>query len=231
MKKNVFFCLLTAVMMIAATSMLISCGDAKKSGVKVGAYEQFEQDGLLGLKDSTGHVILSPKFTKIEEVSEYDAIFATSETDGTTIMVGDYSAVSDVVIDSIIHPDVPGFVYIYSGGNGVYLWETGTISAIGPFTDIKVIDDIVFLNVDGKWGATTINHHGLAPRKFDKLFIVKNGPDLAVLTYDKNGYALYDKDGVSDGVRYDTSSKELERELKKLDVTGDIGVIKVNWPL
>lgn len=232
MKKNVFFCLLTAVLMIAATSMLTSCGDAKKSGVKVGAYTLFEQDGLLGLKDSVGQVVLSPKFTKVEEVPEYEAIFATSEPDGTTtILIGGYPAVEDVVIDSIVPTNLPEYVYIHSQKTGVYLWKTGTSSVIGPFTDIKLIDDIVFLNADGLWGAATLQHQGLAPRKFDKLYIVKNSSTLAVVAYDKNGYAMYDKEGVSDGVRYDTSSKELERELKKLDVAGDIGVIKVNWPL
>lgn len=232
MKKNVFFCLLTAVLMIAATGMLSSCDNVKKSGEKVGDCELFEQDGLQGLKDSTGQVVLAPKYAKIEEVAAYKAIFATTEPDGaTTILIGGYPAVEDVVIDSIVPTNLPEYVYIHSQKTGVYLWKTGTSSVIGPFTDIKLIDDIVFLNADGLWGAATLQHQGLAPRKFDKLYIVKNGSTLAVVAYDKNGYAMYDKEGVSDGVRYDTSSKELERELKKLDVTGDIAVIKVTWPL
>ncbi|MBO6281914.1 MAG: hypothetical protein J6N49_05230 [Alphaproteobacteria bacterium] len=231
MKKNVFFCLLTAVLMIAAAGVLSSCDD-KKSEMKVGAYTLFEQNGLLGLKDSIGQVVLLPKFTKIEENSEYnDAVIATTGPAGeATILVGGYPIIEGIVIDSIKHSDVPEYAFIYSKG-GIHLWEVGKTSVTGPFTDIKITDDVIFLNSAGKWGAVTTQHHGLAPRKFDKLFIVKNGSMSAVVTYDKDGYVMYDKDGVSEGVRYDTSSKELERELKKLNVTGEIGVINVNWPL
>lgn len=225
--------MLTAVLMTAVASVLISCDD-KKSEMKVGPYTLFEQDGLLGLKDSIGQVVLSPKFNKIEANPEYnDVIIATTEPAGeATILEGEYPIIEDVVIDSIVRSEVSIYAYIYSATKGgIYLWEVGKSLATGPFTDIEIIDDVIFLNTDGKWGATTTNHHGLAPRKFDKLFIVKNGSMSAVVTCDKDGYTMYDKDGVSEGVRYDTPSKDLEREIKKFNVVGDIGVINVNWPL
>ena len=72
----------------------------------------------------------------------------------------------------------------------------------------------------------------LAPRKYDKVYIAEGNKTYAILVYSKaGGWTMYDKDGVSDGVRYDTPSKTLEQQLKKFDTSEPHGVLKVDWPL
>jgi len=224
MKQKLFFMLL-AVLFIAAVSVFVSC-DQKKELQKIGEYELSEKDGKFGLKEGS-HTILEPDYDKIEAASGYDAIFAV-KGDETTVVAKGYAAFS-AVIDSIA-PAEGDFFYIYSPGK-VRLWLKGTSSVIGPFTDVRLIGNIVFLNDEGKWGATTTDHNGLAPRSFDKIFIVKNGDKLAVLVKDKSGWAMYNKDGVSNGLRYNTSSKVLEKQIKALKLSGDIGVVEVKWQL
>lgn len=225
MKKKVFFSVLLAAMFVAAVSVFTSC-DQKKEVKKIGEYELTEQNDKFGLKDGT-HVLLDPEYDKIAEAPEYAAIFAEKGNE-TTVVSNGYAAFS-AVIDSIV-PATGDFFYVYSPDK-MRLWQKGTSYVVGPFTGVKLIDNIVFLNDDGKWGAATTDHTGLAPRKFDKVFIVKNGTDTAVLVKDKSGWMLYDKDGVSDGQRYDIPPKTLEKQVKSLKLTGDVGIIGVKWAL
>ena len=54
----------------------------------------------------------------------------------------------------------------------------------------------------------------------------------AVLVYTKkNGWSMHDKGGVTDGVKYDTTSKVLEKQLKKFDTSAPYGVLEVDWKL
>ena len=225
MKQKLFFGVLFAALFVAAMSVFTSC-DQKKEAQKIGDYELSEQNGKFGLKEGT-HAILAPEYDKIEAITEYDAILAVKDNE-TTVVAKGYAAFS-AIIDSIA-PAEGDFFYVYSPGK-VRLWQKGTSNVVGPFTDVRLFGDIVFLNDDGKWGAATTAHNGLAPRKFDKIFIVKNGDKLAVLVKDKSGWAMYDKDGVTDGQRYNTSSKALEKQIKALKLTGDVGVVEVKWQL
>ena len=225
--KKVFLGMLFGAFSIAAASVFISC-ESKKEAQKIGEYELLENNGKFGLKDGS-HVILNAEYDEISEVADYKAIFAKKDAE-TTVVINGYVLFA-APIDSIVPTDEAEFVYIYSSGT-VRLWQKGTSYIVGPFTDVRLMDDIVFLNEEGKWGAATTNRTGLAPRKFDKIFVVKNKDKLAVVVKDaSSGWAMYDQDGVSDGMRYNTSSKQLERELKKLKLVGDIGVVEVTWPL
>lgn len=225
MKKKLFFGLLFAALCVATMSVFTSC-EQKKEMQKIGEYELTEKEGKFGLKEGT-RVLLDIEYDKIAEAPDYNAILAV-KGDETTVLSNGYAAFS-AVIDSIV-PAEGDYVLVYSSGK-MRLWQKGTTYVVGPFTEVKLVDNIVFLNDEGKWGAATTDHTGLAPRKFDKVFIVKNGDKLAVLVKDKSGWALYDKDGVSDGQRYNISPKVLEKQVKSLKLAGDIGVIEVKWQL
>lgn len=226
MKKSVLF-LLFGALFVAAVSMLISC-NSKKEVKKVGTYELTEADGKYGLKDSTGHMVLAPEFDEIIDKAEYTAVFA-KKGNLTTVVARSYEAFT-AEIDSIVPSETDNYVYVY-GKDGVRLWALGSSSVIGPFTDLRLIDGIAFLNTDGKWGAATIDHQALAPRQYEKVYVVKNGDALAVLVKDAKGWAMFNNEGVSGGARYDTSSKILEKQIKELKIKGDIAVINVNWKL
>lgn len=226
--KKVLFSMLLGAMCITVASVFTSCDGAKKEAQKIGEYELTENAGKLGLKDGS-HIILDAKYDKITDAPSYKAIFA-EKGDLTTIVSNGYVVLEDIDITAFEPTGNPDYVYVKSA-SAVRLWQPGTSYVVGPFADIKLIDNIVFLNDDGKWGAATTDHNGLAPRKFDKLFIVKNGDKMAVLVKDKSGWALYDQNGVSDGQRYDTSSKVLDKQVKALKLSDDIGVIDVKWAL
>ena len=226
--KKLFF-LLVCVAIATTAGVLTSCD--KKETKKLGSYELVETKGLFGLKDSTGYTILSPEFKEIKEMPEYKAVFAEKEDGLTTIVTKSYTVLDDVKISSLEPTGNPDYVYIKGEGNKMWLLQLETSYCIGPFPEIRLVYDIVFLKDDGKWGAATLDHTGLAPRTFERVIVVKNDKTRAVLVKDAKGWAMYDQDGVSDGVRYDSSSKELEKQVKTLNVAEDVVVTKVNWPL
>lgn len=236
MKKVLF----GVLMFFIATSVFVSCD--KPEAKKIGSFELVEQDGKFGLKDSLGIEVLPTDFVEITENSEYGgALFAKDEFGLTTIIAGTTKVISSESIDSIVPSGVSDYVYIYSSNSRSYLWHAGSTDLFGPFADVKLIEGIVFMNKaeiesDGKllknyWGAATINHKGLAPFKYEKIIVVKNGDATAVLVKDSKTWEMFDQDGVSNGKAYDKSSVELEKQIKKLNFTGDVGVISVNWSL
>jgi hypothetical protein len=226
--KKVLFSLLLGAVCIAVACVFSSC-NGKKEVQKVGQYELLEQNGKFGLKDSTGHVVLAAEYDKITERPGWYAVVA-EKGNLSSIVVNGYVVADQLEITSFEPIDDTDFIYIKCP-NSVRIWKKGTSSLVGPFSDIKLIDDILFLNDEGKWGAATVDHVGLAPRKFDKIIIAKNDKTFAVLVKDAKGWSMFDKDGVSNGVRYDTPSKVLEKQIKPLNIDGDIAVVKVNWPL
>lgn len=234
MKKKVLFSLMLGAFFIAAVSVFTSC-DSKKEAVKIGPYEQTEQGGKFGVKDADGRVVLSPEYDKLEWRADWDALIA-DKGDLVTLVVNGSIVADGIDVSSFEAVTGTDYVYIksFSGsseGSAVRLWKTKSSYLIGPFNDIKLIDDIVFLNTDGLWGAATLDHAGLAPRKYENVIIVKTDKARAVLVKDAKGWAMYDKDGVTDGVRYDTPSKVLEKQIKQLGVDGEIAVVNVNWKL
>ncbi len=224
--KKVLFTLLLGAMCIA-TGMMISC-DSKKESKKLGSYEITEKDGKVGLKDSTGHEVLSAEYDKVEQ--QFDAVIAERE-DLSTIVVGSSVIASGIQIESIDQVEGnPDYAYIRADGRKM-LWKKGSSSTYGPFDDICLIDNVIFMKADNKWGAATLDFRGLAPRQYEKVIIVKNERTMAVLVKDAKGWAMFDGDGVSNGNRYDISPKALEKQVKALNVDGDIAVCSVNWKL
>lgn len=228
MKKSVLFFLLGAFF-IALASVLVSC-DSKKEVIKVGPYEQTEAEGKFGIKDSTGRVVLAPEFDKLEWKAGWNALIA-DKGGLKTIVVNSFVIAESLDAPTFEPIDGTEYLYVKCPDSSVYLWKAKAPYFIGPFNDIRLIDDIVFLNADGKWGAATLDHNGLAPRKYERIIIVKTDKTRAVLVKDKDGWAMFDKDGVSDGQCYDTPSKVLEKKIKTLGVEGEIAVVNVNWNL
>lgn len=223
MKKLLF---LGALVAIAMT--YVSCGN-KAEVKKLGQYELFEQDGKFGLKQG-GAKVLDAVYDEITAQPDYQAIFAKKGAE-TAILVAGTTPI-EATIESINPTEVPEYVYVRAGERGVYLWKIGTSSTIGPMADIVLTDGIVFMeSFEHSWGATTLDFHGLAPRNFEKVYVVKNKDKFAVLVYDKKGWALYNSEGVSNGVKYDTSSKVLEKQLKKFDTSTPCGILEVDWKL
>jgi len=226
MKKIIF--LLVAAIAVAAVSALTSCSNTEKK--KLGKYELTESNGKFGLKSEGGSVVLAPEFDEIVEDTVNKAVFAKTG-DLTSIVVNSSVIASGIKIESVEAVEGnPDYAYIHADGK-VLLWKIGTSSTFGPFEDVKLIDDIVFMSQDGKWGAATTDLRGLAPRRFDRVLIVKNEPHLAVLVKDAKGWAMYDADGVSNGQRYDISPKALDKQIKSLKSDDAIGVFEVDWKL
>lgn len=223
--KKFLFLMLTVLGAVALCSVFVACSE--KPTAKLGQYDLEEKDGKFGLKEGK-RVIFDTKYDKIYEDAAHKAIVAVNG-DESTFLVDGRKVIDDMKLDSIVDINAD-FVYLYSK-NGISLWKLGTSYVVGPFENLKLIDNIIFLFEEGKWGAATTEGDGLAPRSFNKIFVVKNGEKMAVLVKDKTGWAMYTKEGVSDGKRYNTPSRQLEKKLKKLNVTGDFGVYNVKWPL
>ena len=226
MKKVLFF--VAAAIAVATTGMFTSC--TSKEVKKVGDYELTEVNGKVGLKNEGGSVVLAPEFDEIENKEEYKAVFA-KQGDLTSIVVNSSVVASGIDIESVDACESNAdYAYIHADGK-VLLWKIGSSSTFGPFEDIQLIDDIVFMLQDGKWGAATTDLRGLAPRRFDRVIVVKNDPHMAVLVKDAKGWEMFDGEGVSNGQRYDTSSKVLEKQIKALKCDDAIAVKKVDWKL
>ena len=227
MKKLLFF---GAFVAIAMAVSFVSCG-GNAEVKKIGEYELFGKDGKFGLKQN-GSTVLSADYKEITERTEYKAIFAEGGG-GTTILAGGSTPIVEAKIASIDPTDNPEYVYVRTGERGTYLWKIGTSSTFGPMFDIVLAKGFVFMEgFDHNWGATTLDLHGLAPRSFEKVYVVMNKEKSAVLVYDKkNGWAMYNQDGVSNGEKYNTSSKVLEKQLKKFDTSKPCGVFEVDWKL
>jgi len=228
MKKVLF--LLVAAIAVAAFSVFTSCSN-KQEAKKIGEYEITEANGKVGLKNEGGSVVLAPEFDEIENKEEYKAVFA-KQGDLTSIVVNSSVVASGINIESVEACESnPDYAYIKADGKKM-LWRIGSSSTFGPFEDIKLIDGIIFMSQEGKWGAATTDLRGLAPRSYSKVYVVKNGDDLAVLVKAKHGWEMYTGDGgVSNGSRYDIPTKKLEPKIKALKLEGEVGVAKVDWKL
>lgn len=219
-----------------AVSAVFSACDSKKEIKKIGDYELTEANGLFGLKGADGRVILPTEFAKIEE--HFGAVIADDKDEKSTIVVNGTVIAENLDVSSFEPIDGTDYIYIKTAPNSeegqtTRLWKSGTSDIMGPFADIVLIDDILFLNSEGYWGAATLSHQGLAPRQFEMLYVVKNGNKLAVLVKSKKGWEMYSGNGgVSNGVRYDIAPKKLEKQIQALKL-GDkeIAVANVDWKL
>ena len=224
MKKFVFLGMLFA---IAMAFTFVSCGE-KAQPKMLGEYELIEQNGKFGLK--LGEIkVLDPVYEEITLSEEYSCVVA--KKDKETSLIVDGHLVFSGEIEAIKNADTPGY-FIISTPNGVHLWQGGTGNIIGRFEEVSMSDNIVFFKSEDGWGAAFADHSPIAPHRFEKVYVAKNKDTHAVLVYDKKtGWAMYDKGGVTDGVKYSTSSKALKKQLKKFDTSKPCGVIEVNWKL
>lgn len=222
MKKLLFW-----GMIVAIATAFTAC-DKKTEPKKLGEYELIEQGGKFGLM-LDGFNVLSPVYDDIQEVEVYKCIFAKKDNETTIVVNG--SEIFTGELKQIKNAATEGY-YTIDTPKAKYLWKAQSSYIIGPFEDIVMNGDIAFLKSAEGWGATFTNHNPIAPRRFEKVYVVKNKKTHAVLVYTtKNGWILYDKDGVSDGVRYDIPSKELEKQLKNFDVSKPYGVLEAEWDL
>ncbi len=225
--KKIYFLLFVAIA-VAAVCAFTSCSNTEKK--KLGEYELTESNGKYGLRSEGGSVVLAPEFDEIVEDTVNKAVFAKTG-DLTSIVVNSSVIASGINIEAV--EPVEGnadYAYIKADGRKM-LWKIGTSSTFGPFEDIKLIDGIIFMSQNGKWGAATTDLRGLAPRKFERVIIVKNDPHMAVLVKDAKGWEMFDAEGVSNGQRYDISPKALDKQIKALKCDGTIAVVSVNWKL
>ena len=222
MKKFVFLGMLFAIAMA-----FTSCGQ-KAEPKMLGEYELTEQGDKLGLK-MNGYTVLEPVYDEITQNSDYACVVAKKDKE-TTLVVGEHTAFTGEVT-SIRAAETSGY-YIIATPDGLYLWQAGTSKTIGRFDEIAMRDNIVVFKSEDGWGAAFTDHSPIAPRRFEKVYVVKNKDTHAVLVYTKKGgWSMHDKGGVTDGVKYDTTSKVLEKQLKKFDTSAPYGVLDVDWKL
>ena len=229
--KKIYFVLVAAIAVAAVSALALSSCSDKKEAKKLGEYELTENNGKFGLKSEGGSVVLAPEFDEIVEDTVNKAVFAKTG-DLTSIVVQSSVIASGIKIEAVEPVEGnPDYAYIKADGRKI-LWKTGTSSTFGPFEDIKLIDGIIFMSQEGKWGAATTDLRGLTPRSYSKVYVVKNDNDLAVLVKAKHGWEMYTGDGgVSNGSRYDIPTKKLEPKIKALKLEGEVGVAKVDWKL
>lgn len=227
MRKFIF---IFGVLAICAT-MICSCSEGKKEKTVplTGDLVTYEKQGKFGVKN--GEVtIVDARFDAISYNQSVNVIEALS-ADETTLFSLDGSQLFSAK-DFTTEPAGDGFFRMKSGEK-VYMIATGAVKGSwGPFDDIQISGNYLFFRGEDGWGIATVSHQGLAPRRFSKAYVVDNGKTFGVLVMNRDGWALYDKTGVSDGVQYDIPSKVLAKQVAKLKLPAEpYGVIKVSWDL
>ena len=214
--------------MVVAIAMTFTSCDKKAEVKKLGEYELTEKADKFGIK-LDGGTVLDPVYDEITENSEYGCVMAKLGKETTIVVNGHHVFTGEIVS---INAASTADYYVIETPKGLYLWKKGTSYNIGAFKSIAMNGEIVFFESDEGWGATFTNHEPIAPRRFEKVYVVKNKSTHAVLVYTKKtGWTMHDKGGVTDGVRYDTPSKVLEKQLKNFDTSKPYGVLDVNWDL
>lgn len=214
--------------MVVAIAMAFTSCEKKAEVKKLGEYELTEKADKLGIK-LNGVTVLEPVYDEISMDSDHGCIIAKQDKE-TTLVVNGHTVFTGEIQD--IRPAETAGYYVISTPKGLSLWKGGTAYSIGAFDEIAMKGEIVFLKSEDGWGATFTNHEPIAPRRFEKVYVAKNSKTHAVLVYTKkNGWSMHDSGGVTDGVRYDTPSKVLEKQLKNFDTSKPYGVIDVSWNL
>lgn len=217
---------------LAFTAMLFcSCSEGKKDVTVplTGDLVTFEKNGKFGVKN--GEVtIVDARFDAISYNQSVNVLEAVS-ADETTLFGLDGGQLFSAK-DFTTEPAGDGF-FRMKAGEKTYLIGTGAVKGSwGPFDDIQISGNYLFFRGEDGWGIATTDHRGLAPRRFSKAYVVDNGKTFGVLVMNRDGWALYDKTGVSDGVQYDIPSKVLAKQVAKLKLPAEpYGVIKVSWDL
>ena len=225
MRKSIF------IFGIALCAMLVcSCESKKDVTVPLtGDLVSFEKNGKFGVKN--GEVtLIDAQFDVISYNDKVNVIEALS-ADETTLFSLDGSQLFSAK-DFTTEPAGEGF-FRMKAGEKTYMIGTGAVKGSwGPFEDIQISGPYLFFKSDDGWGIATTDHRGLAPRRYEKAYVVDNGKEIGVLVKNRDGWALFDKTGVTDGVQYDISPKQLAKQLTKIKLPAEpYGVIKVDWKL
>ena len=225
MRKSIF------IFGIALCAMLVcSCESKKDVTVPLtGDLVSFEKNGKYGVKN--GEVtLIDAQFDVISYNDKVNVIEAMSGEE-TTLFGLDGSQLFSAK-DFTTEPAGEGF-FRMKAGEKTYMIGTGAIKGSwGPFEDIQISGPYLFFKSDDGWGIATTDHRGLAPRRYEKAYVVDNGKEIGVLVKNRDGWALFDKTGVTDGVQYDISPKQLAKQVAKLKLPAEpYGVIKVDWKL
>lgn len=224
MKKSIILAVFVA---IAMTFAFVSCSTKKAEPKKLGEYELIEQNGKMGIT-LNGSTVLAPEYDNITLDSE-NGVTAKKGKE-TTFVYGSYVVFSGEIND-LRHAETRGYKVI-TAREGKYLFKPNSSYCIGAFEDIAMNGNIIFFKGEDGWGATHVGSTPIAPRRFEKVYVVKNKTTEGVLVYSKkDGWSMHDKGGYSDGVKYDTPSKVLEKQLKKYDTSKPYGILEVDWDL
>ena len=225
MRKFIIFAMFATVAILVC-----SCSGKKENTMPLtDNLVTIEKNGKPGVHNTESASVIAAEYESIE-FDQATGIITAKVGDATTLFTtSGYQLLSDNV-DKIL-PVGPGFFRV-SAADNVYLINPSTNSAWGKFDDIRVEGDFLFFKDEEGWGAATISHKGLAPRRFDNVYIVKSKTNFGVLVKNRDGWALYDSNGVSDGIQYDLAPKELAKQVKKLKLPETpYGLIEVNWDL
>ncbi|MBP5352498.1 MAG: hypothetical protein J6Y91_01870 [Alphaproteobacteria bacterium] len=210
--------------------MFTACGGKKVEVQKLGEYDLIVQNDKFGLKWD-GYTVLEPEYEKITEQDGY--VLALSN--GYTTLVSRGTVVLTEKIEEITPTEVADYSVIRVS-DGVYLWKNGSSIARGKFDEVAVktsetCGDFAFCRDSNGWGVINPNV-SLAPRKYEKVYIAASSNKFAVLVYNKNdGWEIYNDQGVTEGRRYDTPPKVLERRLRGFNTSAPYGILKVDWTL
>ena len=226
MRKSIIFSVL------ALCAMLVCSCESKKEATTplTGDLVSFEKNGKYGVKNAEGLTLVDARFDVISYNDKVNVIEAVNGEETTLFGLDGGQLFS--AKDFFTEPAGEGF-FRMKAGEKTYLIGTGAIKGSwGPFDDIQINGNYLFFKGEDGWGIATVDHRGLAPRKYAKAYVVDNGKEIGVLVRDRDGWKLYDKTGVTDGVQYDIAPKALSKQVDKLKLPAEpYGVLKVDWKL
>ncbi len=157
----------------------------------------FAENGLTGLKDVTGKVLVPPIFEEIEQTYEYfdDVPFTAVMKDGKWGLVkndGTGTMIIDPIYDYAVYGDRTGFYALEKDGKFALVNKKGEM--VVPCMVDKVYEPEVNLSIiesNGKFGII-INHEKLIDPVFDHIEVEYDEP-CRVVYQGKSGYL--DADG------------------------------------
>lgn len=220
MKKNIIF----AFAVLVALAFAFTACEKKAETKSILGYNLIEKNDKFGL-EVDGFKILETEYDeiKLNTLLGDSVIEAKNGVTSTFVYKGKELLTAQV---NTVEPAVEGFVYIYTS-DGKILYKKGSVLDVyGPFEDIRVVANQIFFKDKEGWGAK-----GLTPRRFEKVYILYNDKTSAVAVMQNGKWQLFTKEGVTNGVPYDTPHATLVQELKPYDTSAEVGVLKTDLSL